>query len=198
MRVALALFVALAAIAIGTTIALAQTAHPSKGAHPSNVAAPSSDEREAAIYSAVIRELVAKDNPFGAAPPPFTTLYVLDRPIESAGDPEGQAAGGRSHDPFSDGLKAAIRARLTDLPPVEFVATRESVVVGDMAGSAPGRVKNGGVLITLGPVVGDGDEVKVANNWWMSGLAGEWLTYVLANQARGWDVTGTAGPVAMS
>ena len=156
------------------------------------------DDREGAIYSAVIRQLVRKDNTFGSAPTSFKVVYVLDRPIEGAADPDAQATTGGSQEGFSEELKAAVLARLADLPPVKFVPSRSSAVVGERAGSSPGHVRAGGVLITLGPIVREEDKVRVANSWWMNGLAGQWLTYVLEEQGTAWKVNGVSGPIAIS
>lgn len=139
-----------------------------------------------------------KDNTFGSAPRAFKVAYVLDRPIEDAADPEVQVTSDSSADAFSETLKAAVKARLADLPPVRFVQTKSSVVVGEKAGSSPGHVRAGGVLITLGPIVGDGANVHVANSWWMNGLSGQWLTYVLGQRGTGWEVTDISGPIAIS
>lgn len=166
------------------------------------VAAPtgprSADQRAAAIYSAVIRELVAKDNTFGSAPISVKVIYVLDHPIESAGDPEAQATTRSSQGVFSEALKTTIRARLTELPPVKFVPSRSSVVVGEEAGASPGHVKAGGVLVSLGPILQKEGQVHVGNSWWMNGLAGQWSTYVLEERGAGWKVTGLSGPIAIS
>lgn len=190
MRVAVVLFVVFATLGCGST----ETVDTS----PSPAGPSSGDEREAAIYSAVIRQLLMKDNTFGSSPTPFKVVYVLDRPIEGAADPEAQVNGGSSLEVFSETLKAAVRARLADLPPVMFVSTRSSVVVGEKAGSSPGHVRTGGVLITLGPILGDEGKVRVANSSWMNGLAAQWLTYVLGKQGTAWNVTGISGPIAIS
>jgi len=190
MRVAAVLFVVLTTLGCGSTGAVETTSTPAETL--------SGDDREAAIYSAVIRQLVMKNNTFGSAPTSFKVVYVLDRPIESAADPEAQVSGGSSQEAFSESLKAAVRTRLTDLPPVKFVRTRSSVVVGEKAHSSPGHVRAGGVLITLGPIRGDEGKVRVANSWWMNGLAAQWLTYVLDRQGAGWKVTGISGPIAIS
>lgn len=87
---------------------------------------------------------------------------------------------------------------LSDLPPVRLVERRSAVVEGTNGGEAPGRVANGGVLVTLGPIEGEGAAVEVQGSLRINGLAGAWLTYVVALQEREWRVTGTRGPVAIS
>ena len=97
MRAVAVLFVIFATLGCGST----QIDTPTTPAGPS-----SGDEREAAIYSAVIRQLVKRDNTFGSAPTSFKVIYVLDGPIERAADPEAQVTGGDSVDAFSETLKA--------------------------------------------------------------------------------------------
>jgi hypothetical protein len=61
------------------------------------------------------------------------------------------------------------------------------------------QVRNGGILITLGPADGDGHEVRVAVNGFVACLGATWLTYVVRNQpGAGWRVTGTTGPMAIA
>lgn len=48
----------------------------------------------------------------------------------------------------------------------------------------PGHVRAGGVLITLGPIRDDQGNIRVPKSWWMNGLAGQWLTYVLDHKSQ--------------
>jgi hypothetical protein len=155
--------------------------------------------RDASIYAAVVRRLVQKDNTFGSNPG-FKIVYVIHGPVQDASDPEKpvteyEAEGAFSHD-IQDGVK--FLSKLRGLPPVEFVAERGSVVVGEHGGSEPGRVKNRGVLIALGPIEAAGNTVEVEASLWINGLAGKWLTYVLAETHGVWKVTGTTGSMAIS
>jgi hypothetical protein len=156
-----------------------------------------SGPRTAAIYASVIRQLVTKDHTFGGGDPGFKVIYVMDGVIDGAGDLDGHVAES-AKEPFSPTIKAELKRALSDLPPVEFVATRDAVVIGTKAGAAPGHVRNGGVLISLGPIAGGGTKVEVGNSLWISGLAGQWLTYVLESRDEAWRVVGTTGPVAIS
>jgi hypothetical protein len=58
--------------------------------------------------------------------------------------------------------------------PGPVVTQRDSVVVGFEAGSAPGHVKKGGVLLSLGPIEPSGNRVEVETSLWINGLAGQW------------------------
>ena len=70
-------------------------------------------------------------------------------------------------------------------------------VIETAAGCA--QVKNGGILITLGPPAGDASAVHVGINGFVACLGATWLTYVLREQpGAGWRVTGTTGSMAIS
>jgi hypothetical protein len=154
--------------------------------------------RETAVYAAVIRQLVTKDHTFGGADPGFKIVYVMDGVVAGAGDVDGNVDESDPAEPFGDDVKAGLRTALGDLPPIEFVSERSSVVVGTDSGKAPGHVKNEGVLISLGPIEGSGTKVEVGNSLWINGLAGQWQTYVLKARDGAWKVAGTTGPVAIS
>jgi hypothetical protein len=151
-------------------------------------------ERTAAIYSAVIRQLVLKDHTFGQGPAPFKRVFVVDGAVGSANDlPVGMES---SSVPFFPAVKQKILEALPDLPPVRFVADPDTVIV-DRNGCA--QVKGGGALISLGPVKkARGGAVTVANGLFIACLGGQWLTYVLEPQDGSWRVVGTTGPVVVS
>lgn len=141
----------------------------------------------AGIYVAVIRQLVTTDSAAAA----YRVIYVLDGAMPSAGYP-GVLTDAKHR--FDAALKTDLRAALTDLPPLTFITRRSTVV----AGSPPGQVIHGGVLLTLGPVRPHGAQIEVAANYWVTGLNGRWSTYVLNHARNGWRVVGTTGPVAVS
>ncbi len=61
------------------------------------------------------------------------------------------------------------------------------------------RVKDGGILVTLGTVDGDDPAVQVGVNGFVACLGATWRTYVVQRQpGGGWRVTGTTGPVAIA
>lgn len=198
-----------AGVLVAATLALAvplgcgggsdESQQPAPGATDSGEPGAKSTNRSAAIYAAVVRQLVTKDHTFGGADPGFKLVYVLDGVVVDAADPSKPANAHDAKEPFSHDVKDGVRflSTLADLPPVEFIADRDSVVAGPAA-SGPGQVKNGGVLISLGPIEPDGKRVKVEASLWISGLAGEWLTYVLEQRDGTWKVTGTTGPMAIS
>jgi len=182
------------AVSVGCGGGSDESQQPTPGARDSGESTADSN-RSAAIYAAVVRQLVTKDHTFGGGDPGFKVVYVLDGVVVDAADPSKPP---REHDPkepFSHDLKDGVRflSTLAELPPVEFVAERDSVVAGTHSGSSPGHVKNGGVLISLGPIKGDANRVEVANSLWINGLAGQWLTYVVERGDGGWAVTGISG-----
>jgi hypothetical protein len=61
------------------------------------------------------------------------------------------------------------------------------------------QVRNGAILITLGPPARHGNELRVGINGFVACLGATWLTYVLHDQpAAGWRVTGTTNTMAIS
>ncbi|MGH3091525.1 MAG: hypothetical protein ACRDOG_04230 [Gaiellaceae bacterium] len=148
------------------------------------------EERAAAIYAAVVRQLVTEDHTFGAGPSPYRRAFVADGVVRDAGDP--LAGNEKPAKRFSAAIKREILAALRDLRPVRFVADPDTVVVDC-------RVERRGVLISLG-TIGErsGDAVTVANNLFSGCKGGRWQTYVLKPRDGSWRVVGTTGPIAIS
>jgi hypothetical protein len=149
-------------------------------------------ERSAAIYSAVIRQLVTKDHTFGGAPSPFKRIYIVDGVVPAADDP---GIPRETRQPFVAKVRHGIARELSDLPPLKFVSVPDVVIVDK--NECP-RVKGEGVLISLGPISAGGRRVTVANGLFFACLGGQWLTYVLARVDGDWRVVGTKGTVAIS
>jgi hypothetical protein len=147
--------------------------------------------RAVSIYEVVIRRLVTTgDSTFGDNPK-FPVVYLLDRAYEEAANPEinqGEEA------PLSSEVKSELLEALSDLP-IEFVADQDSVVIPVEEG---GGVKNDGVVVTVGLIPDDQDQVEVQASLYAGPLAATWLTYVVRRSSQGWRVTGTTGPVAIS
>jgi hypothetical protein len=121
------------------------------------------------------------------------TVYVLDRAHPDAGDPLGRQERGA---PIALNTQHRVTAGLADVAHVAFVADRDTVL--DTRDSCA-RVRDGGILVTLGTVDGDDHEVRVGVNGFVACLGATWLTYVLQNQSgRGWRVTGTTGSMAIA
>jgi hypothetical protein len=173
----------------GTTVRNSTSVHP---ARPSTGPPSSSGvKRMVLIYSAVIRRLVTRDHTFGNSRTPFKHVYVIDGVVEGAGDVRGDSKKGK---PFSSQFREGIKRELDALPRIDFV--RDSDVV--RSGDEWGKVKDDGVIITLGPILEKDGRVQVGTNLRCSELCGQWLTYVLERHRGEWRVTGTVGPVAIS
>jgi hypothetical protein len=164
---------------------------------PPTVHAPASDRpavlMEAEVYAQVLRRYLSTpaENSFpGQA---FKTVYVLNQAYPDAADPTGTHRRGTSIAPQT---QRRMTAALAGIAHVIFIADRGSVI--EAAGGC-GQVKNGGILITLGPPVSHGHEMRVAINGFVACLGATWLTYVLHDQPGvGWRVTGTTGSMAIS
>jgi hypothetical protein len=150
------------------------------------------------VYAAVIRQLVMRDDTFGGSNPHFKRVFILDAAVPGAGDPNRNLERPSDDKPLSSEVKHEMLRLLKDLPRVKFVSRRASVISHGTAGDPLGRVIHGGVLITLGPIERTPDGVQVPNNLWVSGLAGQWLTYVLEERGSDWQISGTTGTAAIS
>lgn len=149
--------------------------------------------REAEVYEQVLRKYLGTptDNSFPGRV--FTTVYVLDRAYPDAADPSGKVEGGT---PIGPDIQRHLTAALAPAAHVTFIADRKTVM--ETTDGCP-QVRDGGILITLGPADGDGDEVRVAINGFVACLGATWLTYVVRNEpGTGWRVTGTTGPMAIA
>lgn len=171
-------------------------AAPSSDGPPRAAPSPTSqvagqEQQTIDIYAAVIRRLVTKDHTFGGAPSPFEHIYVVDGAVEDAADP--MKGDGRPIGPFAEDIKRGLEKKLRGLPPIDFISNPDSVRLGKN-----GLIKNHGVMVTLGPIEGDGDKVEVGNSLWCGARCGQWLTYVVKVKGGRWEVTGTTGPYPIS
>jgi hypothetical protein len=154
-------------------------------------------ERNASIYAAVIRELVTRDRTLGSDDSGLRVVFVLDGAVPGAANPNLVGHARKPEQPFTYALKRKLEKKLSDLPPLRFVQTRRAAIRIESS-SSPGEVIPGGVLISLGPVIGGSNRVRVGNSLWLSGKAGLWLTYVVTRRANGWQIKGTTGPMTIS
>jgi len=145
--------------------------------------------KEAQIYVQVLRRYLGTPAENSFPGPAFTKVYVLDRAYPDAGDPGGKHDRGT---PITPDVQRRISAEVAG---VAFVPGRESVTE-TKDGCA--QVREGGILMVLGPVGGDDHEVRVAVNGFVACLGATWLTYIVRNQRGGWRVTGTTGTMAIS
>jgi hypothetical protein len=148
-------------------------------------------DRQSLIYAAVLRQyLTSGDHSFGNHQ--FPQVFVLDHTEADAGASGHGASEGW---PIPATVRRAITAALADVGPLTFVASRDAVIEKPH-GCA--RVRDGGILVTLGPVDGSGDRVQVGVNGFVACLGANSLTYLVERTSRGWAVSGITarGPVA--
>ena len=148
--------------------------------------------KDADIYVQILRRYLSTpgENSF---PQAFKTVYVLNRAYPDAADPNGTHRRGT---PIALQAQHQVTAALAEIAHVIFIADRGSVIE---ARGGCGQVRDGGILITLGPPVSHGHEMQVAINGFVACLGATWLTYVLQDQpGAGWRVTGTTGSMAIA
>jgi hypothetical protein len=165
--------------------------HPPTSDRPAAVT--EAGAREAEVYEQVLRRYLSTPAENSFPGQTFKTVYVLNQAYTDAADPNGKHGRGA---PIAPQTQRQVTAALAGMAHVIFIADRGSVIE---ARGGCGQVRNGGILITLGPPVGHGNEVHVAVNGWVACLGATWLTYVLQDQpGAGWRVTGTTGSMAIS
>jgi hypothetical protein len=175
----------------GVTVPTVASAVRAPASHrPTAVTGAAATQTE--IYVQVLRRYLSTpgENSF---PQAFTTVYVLDQAYPDAADPNARPGRGT---PITPQAQRQVTAALAATAHVIFIADRASVI--ESKGGC-GQVRNGGILITLGPPAVHGKELQVGINGWVACLGATWLTYVLHDQpGTGWRVTGTTGSMAIS
>lgn len=147
----------------------------------------SSPTQEAAIYGAVIRQLVTVDDTFGGTLNP-SLIYILRETNDQAGDPGSNSGEPRSLTPE---LQTAITDLLADLSAeIIWVNSRAEVPINDQTG----LIDRNGVLITLGNLHWQDDgSVQVPGSIYIASLAAGGQTYVLEKVDGVWTVIGNTG-----
>jgi hypothetical protein len=152
-------------------------------------------DRQGPIYAAVLRQYLTSggghdggDAGFGGFR--FPRIFVVDQTAAGANTLCRGASGG----PIPRAVRRAITRSLADVGPLSFVPSGEAVIV---PGSCS-EVRDRGILITLGPVDGVGDQVQVSVYGHVSCVAANSLTYRVERASSGWKVAGGAawGPVS--
>jgi hypothetical protein len=147
-------------------------------------------DRQAQIYAAVLRRYLTSGDATVGAGYRFPQVFVLDHTVAGAGA-SGRVPGGG---PIPADVQRAITHALTEVGPLTFVTSAEEVIVAQ--GCA--HVRDDGILVTLGPLNGLGDQVQVGVNGFMACLGANSLTYSVQQTSSGWRVGGITamGPVA--
>lgn len=146
---------------------------------------PESDH--AAIYAAVIRQLVTIDDTFGGTLHP-SLIYVLTTTNDQAGDPDTPSGDSQSLAPE---LQNNIVAALADLTAtIIWVESREDVPID----AHTGQIAENGVLVMLGNVHPQTDgTVHVPASIYIANLAAGGQTYVLEQVEGVWMIMGNTG-----
>ncbi len=143
-------------------------------------------EDEAGIYAAVVRQLYTVDHTFGSNPPNWPIIYL----VRGRGVVEAETArAGSPH--LSPSVRAAVVAALTDLPAeTKWIDSADDVFVD----SETGQVEGNGAIITLGKfdLQGDGS-VQVEVSLYFANLGGAGMTYIVEKVDGIWKVTGDTG-----
>lgn len=127
-------YLLLALLCVGWALAACGAKEPLKELEPGDTGA---------IYSAVIRQIYVKDDPFGGTRQP-PTLYLIRYTNDKAGSPMGESGESVL---LAESVQSEVRAAFQDLlTEVVWVEAFEDVALEATTGS----VVNGGAIITLG------------------------------------------------
>ena len=147
---------------------------------------------EAEVYAQVLRRYLTTTAESSFSDTTFTAVYVLDRAVPGAGDPQGRQEG----TPIPVNVQQRVAAALAPVSRISFVAERNTVIVKR---NGCEQVKHHSILITFTPLGGDDKTVHVGVNGFVACHGATWLTYVVRNSpGTGWQVTGTRGPRAVA
>lgn len=145
-----------------------------------------SEDDEAAIYAAVVRQLYTVDHTFGE-PPNFPIVYLVRATDDRAGDPRETEA--RSSI-VAESVQEAIVAALDNLP-AEFIWVDD----WDKVPMDRGMVEGNGAIITLGNIYLQEDgSVQVAASIYIANLSGGGRTHIIEKVDGIWKITGDTGP----
>jgi ABC-2 type transport system permease protein len=155
------------------------------------------EDDQAAIYAAVVRQLVAVDHTFDDGSPNVPVVYLVRTTDDGVGDPDAPRYESRL---LPEPVQTAIVDTLYlsplslfpegDLPAVRWVDDADQVPRDEDAGTVAG----GGAIITLGNVHFRGDgSALVSAQLYSSSLGATGKTYVLEQVDGIWQVTGDTG-----
>lgn len=152
-----------------------------------------SEDHQAAIYAAVVRQLYTVDHTFGDNPPNFPVVYLVRTTDDTVGDPNAPRL---EPQVLSESTQIAIIAALDDLP-AEFVWIDDADEVP--RDNKTHAVEGGGAIITLGNAHFQEDGTAlVSAQLYFSMLGATGKTYVLEQINGVWQVTGDTGVQWMS
>ncbi len=142
---------------------------------------------EVAIYTAVIEQIHTQDDTFGGTYQAADT-YILSQTDDRVGDPDIEQLEPQE---LTTAVQTEISAALAHLPTnIVWVASRTAVPLDDATGS----VADGGIILTLGNIQPQSDgTVLVSASIYVGMLAAGGQTYILEQDAGGWQIQGTTG-----
>ncbi len=161
--------------------ACADAATPSPADGGSTSPTASLDQRRIGVYGALIPELV------GSEGMQWRRIYVVTNLCRNPADPVVDGDGA-CNDVLSEAEQQALRERL-DVENLHFIDDPEPLYDDGWFQGPPNEV-----VVTLGPIVERGGEVRVGASYGCGGLCGAGNTWVLEEHDGTWSVVGSRGP----
>jgi hypothetical protein len=192
-KIASVLIVALVLVAC-TQQTGTQPEQPESGQNlPSASPVSVAERRTIDIYATIFHRQVTKDHTFSSGPSPFDRVFIVSGVVKNG---RSWRVRWKITEPFSDVVKAGLRAKLRELPPLTFVSGAEARRISRERMN--GGHKRFAVILSVGPIDGAGSRVEVSNSLWCGGLCALWSTYVIKKTDGRWRTTGTTGPMVIS
>ena len=161
--------------------ACADATTPSSADGSSASPATTLDQRRVDVYGALIPELV------GGEGMQWRRIYVVTNLCGNPADPVEDGTGD-CDDVLSEAEQQALRERL-DVENLRFIDDPEPLYDDGWFQGPPNEV-----VVTLGPIVERGGDVRVGASYGCGGLCGAGNTWVLEERDGEWSVVGSRGP----
>ncbi len=178
-------------VVIAQPVGSTPTPVPTTTSTPTPASPPTvfSEEDQAGIYAAIVRQYYTIDHTFGNSAPEWPELYLINQTIDGVGDPNAPK---NSSQPLSETVQAAIAKQVSDLPTViVWVASQKDAPVSTNDGSVNGGK---GAIITLGNIYPQKNgAVQVSASVYFGNVGGAGKTYILEKVDGVWKITGKTG-----
>ena len=191
-----------AVIAVATSTAVLPTAtpNPAKVITPANAAtklstggaADLSEADQAAVYTAIARQLFTKDNTFNGGTPNWKILFMVSATDDGAGDPA------TAQDPsqvLSAGIQRAVAEQMIQEFKIKAVWVKSAKDPSITYDAKTGAVANNeGVIMRFGNLHPQKDgSLQVPASLYFNSLGGAGKTYILQKVDDQWTITGDTG-----
>lgn len=147
---------------------------------PPGAGGPEPDTTRIDVYETMVRHLAGQESA------DWNEVVIVRGICANAGEPAEHTD---CEESFATEDESALLGRLVDLAPtVRFVDDPTPMFDDDWMQGEPDAI-----VVWLGPIEDEGDEIHVGGSFGCGGLCGSGTTWVLREKADGWKVSGSTG-----